>query len=66
MGLIPSSGRSPGDGHGNLLQYSFWENPMDRGVWWAIVHGVAKSETQLKQLSKYSKHKNRVKCTTTV
>ena len=38
-GLIPGSGRCPGDGHGNPLQYSCRENPMDRGAWWAIVHG---------------------------
>ena len=42
---IPGSGRSPGGGHGNPLQYSRLENPMDRGAWWAIVHGVAKSQT---------------------
>ena len=36
MGLIPGSGRSPGGGHDNLLQYSCLENPMDRGAWWAI------------------------------
>ena len=46
-GLIPGSGRSPGEGNGNLLQYSCLENPMDRGAWWAIVHGVAKSRTRL-------------------
>ena len=46
IGLIPGSGRSPGGGHGNLLQYSCLENPMDRGgAWWAIVHRVAKSDT---------------------
>ena len=44
---IPGSGRSPGGGHGNSLQYSFLENPMDRGAWWATVHGVAKSQTGL-------------------
>ena len=43
-GLIPGSGRSPREGHSNLLEYSCLENPMDRGAWWAIVHGVAKSE----------------------
>ena len=42
-GLIPGSGRSPGGGHGNLFRYSCLENPMDRGAWWATVHGVAKS-----------------------
>ena len=41
-GLIPGLGRSPGEGNGNLLQYSCLGNPMDRGAWWAIVHGVAK------------------------
>ena len=44
-GLIPGSGRSPGGGHGNLLQYSCLENLMDRGVQWIIVHIVAKSQT---------------------
>ena len=43
MGLIPGSGRSSGGGNGNPLQYSFLENPMDRGAWWAIVQRVAKS-----------------------
>ena len=47
LGLIPGSGRSPGEGNGNSLQYSCLENPMDRGAWWAIVHGVAKNQTQL-------------------
>ena len=42
VGLIPGSGRSPGKGPGNLLQYSWLENPMDRGAWWAAVYGVAK------------------------
>ena len=37
-----------GEGNGTPLQYSFLENPMDRGAWWAIVHGVTKSQTQLK------------------
>ena len=45
--LIPGSGRSPGGGHGNPLQCSCLENPMDRGAWRATVHGVAKSRTQL-------------------
>ena len=48
VGLIPGSGRSPGEGNGNPLQDSCLENPMDRGVWWATVHRVAKSWTQLK------------------
>ena len=45
VSLIPGSGRSPGGGHGNPLQYSCLENPMDRGVWKAIVHRVPKSQT---------------------
>ena len=47
-GSIPGSGRSPGGGHGNPLQYSCLEHPMDRGAWWATVYGVAKSLAQLK------------------
>ena len=47
MGLIPGSGRSPGGENGNPLQYSCLENPMDRGAWLTIVHGVIKSETRL-------------------
>ena len=47
MDSIPWSGRSPGEGHGNPLQYSCLENPMDRGAWWATVHRVAKSQTRL-------------------
>ena len=50
LGLIPWSGRSPGKGNGNPLQYSCPENPMDRGVWWAAIHGVTKSRTRLKRL----------------
>ena len=42
VGLIPGSGRSPGEGNSNPFQYSCLGNPMDRGGWWAIVHGVAK------------------------
>ena len=44
MGSIPGSERSPGEGNGNLLQYSCLENPMDGGAWGATVHGVAKSD----------------------
>ena len=47
-GLTPGSGRSPGEGHGNPLQYSCLENPMDRGAWQATDHRVAKSLTGLK------------------
>ena len=47
LGLLPGSARSPGEGNGNALQYSFLENPMDRGTWWAKIHGVAKSRIRL-------------------
>ena len=47
-GSIPGSGRSPGGGHDNPLQYSCLESPMDRGAWWAMVQRVAKSWTRLK------------------
>ena len=46
-GSIPGLGRSPGEGNGYPLQYSCLGNPVDRGSWWATVHGVAKSRTQL-------------------
>ena len=46
-GLIPGLGRSPGEGLGNLFQYSCLENPTDRGAWSAIVHVVAQSQTRL-------------------
>ena len=45
QGSIPGSGRSPGEGNGNPLQYYCLENPMDRGSWQARVHGVAESDT---------------------
>ena len=56
---IPGSGRSPREGHGNTLQYSCLENPMDRGAWQATVHGVAKSHTRLKQLSVHAHTRSR-------
>ena len=46
-GLSPGLGRSPGKGSGSPLQYSFLENSMDKRAWWATVHGVAKSQTEL-------------------
>ena len=57
MGLVPGSGRSPGWGQGNPLQYSCLGNPMDRGAWRAAVHGVTQSQTGLKRLSLHT-HKN--------
>ena len=51
LGLIPGSGRSPGEGNGNPLRL---ENSIDRGPWWATVHGVAKSQTRLKDLNFFS------------
>ena len=47
LGSIPGSGRSPGEGNGNPLQCFCLGNSMDRGAWWATVHGIAKSQTQL-------------------
>ena len=57
-GLIPVSGRSPGGGHDNPLQYSCLENPMNRGAWWATVHRVAKKLTRLKWLSTHAQHQS--------
>ena len=51
MGSIPGSERSPGEGNGSPLQDPCLENPMDRGAWWATVHGVSKSQTELRQLT---------------
>ena len=51
--LIPGSGRSPGEGNVNPLQYSYLENPMDGGGWLATVHGVAKSRTRLSNFTIY-------------
>ena len=51
LGSIPGLGRSPGEGHGNRLQYSCLENSMDRGAWWATGHRVTKSRTRLKWLT---------------
>ena len=57
QGLIPGSGRSPGEGNGNPLQYSCLENPMDREAKWATVHGVAKSRTRLSGFTYLLTHK---------
>ena len=46
-GSTPELGRSPGEGNGNPLQYSCLGNPMDRRAWWATVHGISKSQTEL-------------------
>ena len=53
-GSFPGWGRSPGGGYGNPLQHSCLDNPMDRKVWWARIHGITKSQTLLKQLSTYA------------
>ena len=54
MGSIPGSGRSPGGGHGNPLQYACLENPMDKEAWQVTVPRVTKSQTGLKQLSTHT------------
>ena len=51
VGWTPGVGKSPGEGKGNLLQCSCLENSVDRGAWWATVHGVAKSRTRLSDLT---------------
>ena len=53
LGSIPGLGRSPGEGNGTPLQYACLENPMDGGAWWATVHGVAKSPTQLSDFTSH-------------
>ena len=53
QGSIPGLGRSPGEGNGSPLQYSCMENPMDRGAWQAIVHGVVKSRTRLSDFTHF-------------
>ena len=55
LGSIPGLGRSPGEGNGNPLQYSCLENPMDGGACWATVHGVAKSQTRLRDFTFFQK-----------
>ena len=51
---FPGSGRSPGGGHSNPLQYSCQENPTDRGSWWSMVHRIEKSQTRLNQLNTHT------------
>ena len=48
VGLVPGSGRSPGRGHVNPLQYSCLGDPMDKGAWWVVIHRVAQSQKLLK------------------
>ena len=54
LGSVPGWGRSPGEGNGNPLQYICVENPIDRGAWRAIVHGVARSWTRLSNKHSYT------------
>ena len=56
-GSIPGSRRSPGEGNGNPLQYSCLDNPMDRRAWWATVHGVTESRTQLSDCTSVAGYK---------
>ena len=58
LDLIPGSGRSPGGGHGNPLQYSCLEKSMDRGAWQDTVHGVTKSQTRLTELTEFHYHQH--------
>ena len=53
-GSVPGFRRSPGGGHGNPLQFSWLENPMDGGAWWATVYKAARSQTRLKRLSTHT------------
>ena len=54
LGSVPGSGRSPGEGSANPLQYSYLENPVARGAYWAIVHGAAKESDTIYQLNSNS------------
>ena len=58
MSSIPASGRSPGGGNGNSLQYSCQDNPTDRGAWWATVHKVTKCQTRLNDLAYTHAHED--------
>ena len=64
-GSIPDSGKSPGEGNGNSLQYSCLEDPMDRGAWWTAVHGITESDmteqlTQMKEEKTFNSDRGRV------
>ena len=63
VGSIPGSGRSPGEGNGNPLQYSCLRNPMDRGAWQATVHGVAKESDMTQQLNNNNNTADSLCCT---
>ena len=65
-GSITGWGRPPGEGNGNALQDSCLENPVDRGAWWATVHGVAKSRTRLERLNKIKTLTDLLCCGTSV
>ena len=56
QGSISGLGRSPGEGNGTPLQYSYVENPMDGGMWWATVHGIAESRTRLSDFTFFSSY----------
>ena len=56
LSSIPGLGRAPGGGRGNPLQYSAWRIPLDRGAWWATVHGVTKSRTWLSDYAQHTQH----------
>ena len=56
MGSIPGLGRSAGEGNGCALEYSYLENSMDRGAWWAMVHGVAKESDMIYRLNMCAEH----------
>ena len=60
VSLIPGLGRFARGGHGNPLLYSFLQNPVDRGAWWAVVHRIAKSQTRLKQPSTHLFQRNKI------
>ena len=61
-GSVPGLGRSPEEKNGNPLQYSCLENPMDRGAWWATVHGVTKSQHDLVTQQQQQKRPHRASC----